>query len=155
MTAASTSAAASVTMDANMAVPSLEETSKDRHESNPATRGSCAVRPIQHLPRATSTSDGTETSCPWCRSSMEDATVRVGALNAAWQDHQTDFPGRSDEGVAECELVAECPACLRPSMLALGSRSENLGYGQSHERRYLRLVPVRTEADAAYLGALS
>lgn len=104
-----------------------------------------------HLPKATSTNDGSETICPWCRASMEDATVRVGALNAAWQDFETDWPKRSFTGEAECDLVAHCSGCHRPSMLAMGSWNNDEGYGRRVERRYLRLVPVRTSADVEYL----
>lgn len=102
------------------------------------------------LPRASSTNDGSEPVCPWCKEQMFDATVRVGDLNAAWQDHETDHPARSDDGQAGCDLVAACPSCQRPSMVALG-RYDVVEFGERFERRYIRLVPVRTAADVEYL----
>lgn len=84
---------------------------------------------------------------------MEEARVRLGALNAAWQDFETDWPKRTELGAAACELIADCPTCHRPAMVALGSWINDEGSGRRIERRYLRLVPVRTETDVAYLGA--
>lgn len=106
-----------------------------------------------NLPRATSAFDGTFCRCPFCKSEMEGATVSVEALNAAWQDGETDYPGRSQTGLAESDLVASCPTCKRTSMLALGSAKLKDALGA--ERRYLRLVPVRTPADVAYLDGQS
>lgn len=81
---------------------------------------------------------------------MEEARVRLGSLNAAWQDFETEWPKRSDAGVAECDLIADCPSCHRPSMVALGER-DVWDNGRPRPRRYVCLVPVRTETDAAYV----
>jgi len=129
-------------------------------EGNPSLKGtvSAATPPDvvpcgadNRLPKATSTNDGSETCCPWCRGSMEDATVKVGDLNAAWQDFETEWPERTREGAPGSALVTTCPSCGKPSMIAFGSRDIREP-GLQRERRYVRVVPVRTEADVLYLS---
>lgn len=124
----------------------------DDPEAKPMTAGAtrlpcCKSGVEQHLPRATSTHDGSTPLCPWCRLDMSDAVLTVGALNSAWQDWETDWPSRSDAGEAESGLTAQCPHCSKPSLIALGTQVE----AEGGDRRYVRLVPVRTSADVAYL----
>ena len=98
----------------------LVEPKGDRHDLSSARSPCCTQSANNRLPKATSTSDGSETRCPWCRGSMEEATVRVGDLNAAWQDCETEWPDRTAEGAAASALVTTCPSCGKPSMIALG-----------------------------------
>lgn len=102
-----------------------------------------------YLPKATSTHGRCWPTCPWCKTNMEDATVRLVDLVDAWDEGQCDWPERLPGGLAGSPLTVDCPTCGRPSMVALSGTSTSPTAGCT-----VRIVPVRTRSDAVFLGVV-
>lgn len=100
------------------------------------------------LPYRTTTFGSTNAICPWCRADMGEATIRLTDLVEAWESDAPDWPPHEANGAAGSPLVADCPTCGRPSMVALAGVLAGFREGD----RFLKLVPVRTATDARYLG---
>ncbi len=99
---------------------------------------------MSDLPRDRVTDyDGHLARCPWCGSlDIELASISLENLVQAWCCDVTARPKRTG-GPAECgALTVDCPACGRPSMIAL----------QRHSGvAVVRLLAVRTEKDVRLL----
>lgn len=102
---------------------------------------------MSRLPRAVSSFGGVGLVCPWCREPIEDAVVRLGDLVEGWEAESPGWPARGGGGVATTPLVADCPVCASPSMVAIVGNSDAL-----NEVRFIKLVAVRTAADARLIG---
>lgn len=83
--------------------------------------------------------------CPWCGAAPEEATITLEALLDAWEAHELEFATRQDDGTAHHNaLTADCQTCAKPFMVALQDNRNG---------RFMRLLPVRTAADARLLSA--
>lgn len=95
---------------------------------------------IPELPRDTRTDGYEGPKCPWCKQNCGEATVTLEALDDAHKDDSLSYARRED-GLA---LRSECPGCGKPFLVALQF---------SHwDRRFMRLLAVRTDTDLRLLG---
>jgi hypothetical protein len=83
--------------------------------------------------------------CPWCREDAGDATVRLEDLADAFLHRQLEHPDRDRDGLPDVDaLVADCPNCAKPFIVALQ-------FPEKGGRR-VRFVAVRTDADIRHLA---
>lgn len=102
---------------------------------------------MNRLPNDVVVDDEKWPQCPWCLADMIEATVTVGALSDAWSHGATARPERGVLGDPDpLGLVADCPSCQRPSLIALQRT------GGPYPERHIRLLAVRTPADLKLLG---
>ncbi len=96
---------------------------------------------VRSLPRETCGRVEDFPPCPWCGEDPGEATFTLSALVAAQASKLlTGFVWRGDDGQAPADaLVADCPHCVRPFMVAAQSFN---GW------RFVRLFPVRDPVEA-------
>ncbi|HEV2530930.1 hypothetical protein [Phenylobacterium sp.] len=99
------------------------------------------------LPKDVVVDDEEWPRCPWCTADMIEATVTVGQISDAWSHWGAMRPERGPNGEPDpIGIVADCPTCCRPSMIAL---QEHDG---PYPTRHIRLLAVRTPADLKLLN---
>lgn len=95
------------------------------------------------LPRDTTGSLLLTPVCPWCQTSVDDATVCLSDLDHAWKAGALQYAPRASDGTADVDaLSSQCGECQRPFIIALGKKG-------------MRLLAVRTAADVALLGGVA
>jgi transcriptional regulator with XRE-family HTH domain len=94
-------------------------------------------------------SDGAGLRCPWCRTyDIAQAAVPLEALQQAHEGDMLRKPKRGQAGDAPVSaLTIDCPRCGHPSMISLVA---DAGWQPA-----IKLTPVRTAADLAYLQGAS